>query len=319
MGTTDKSQLETPLGAQSKAYAAQAAAIAAAGVYASALVNNEFNERIANSAPSLNILSAPFNAVGDGMRVDAASMTSGSATLTTAPIFVVGDVGKYIRVEGAGVAGADLITTILSYTSSTQVALATSASTTVAAKSAFFGTNNSAAIQAAIDEALVSLTTRTVYVPPGVYLCNVVLKKNVKIIGASSTVTDQTILNTTAIQSREHASILLPAISTAAVIRANVDSFGCEVRDLNIVGSLSKVGYGVLGGNGWGNTGYSFGNANFEGLHVGGFAVAIGTSNATEVTVKRCSCNDSLTAFELWNIDCARGIGFIAKCCYAIN
>jgi len=47
--------------------------------------------------------------------------------------FVAGDVGRVIRVAGAGAAGADLTTTIEAYTNNTTVTLATAAGTTVAA------------------------------------------------------------------------------------------------------------------------------------------------------------------------------------------
>lgn len=60
------------------------------------------------------------------------AMTASDPTLTSATIsFSAGDVGKYVIVEGAGANGADLITTIASYTSATSVELTASASTTV--------------------------------------------------------------------------------------------------------------------------------------------------------------------------------------------
>ena len=60
------------------------------------------------------------------------SITSGSATLTSASsLFSSTDVGRTVRIVGAGVAGADLDTTIQAYTSATQVTLANTASTTI--------------------------------------------------------------------------------------------------------------------------------------------------------------------------------------------
>jgi hypothetical protein len=60
------------------------------------------------------------------------AITSGTAILTSATgAFVTADTGKAITVAGAGPAGGLLTTTILSYTSATQVTLATNASTTV--------------------------------------------------------------------------------------------------------------------------------------------------------------------------------------------
>jgi hypothetical protein len=61
-----------------------------------------------------------------------AAITSGAAILTSAKgRFRAADVGAAITVSGAGVAGATLTTTILTYTSATQVTLASNASTTV--------------------------------------------------------------------------------------------------------------------------------------------------------------------------------------------
>ncbi len=60
------------------------------------------------------------------------AITATDATLTSASIgFALGDVGKYVIVEGAGANGSDLVTTIASYTSATEVELTAAASTTV--------------------------------------------------------------------------------------------------------------------------------------------------------------------------------------------
>lgn len=83
-------------------------------------------------------------------------MTNGSAllTMTNAAPFQVGrDEGKWIEVQGAGVGGIPLVTTILSVASSTVCTLSVAASTTVVANSAgpviigvAFGTDNTLAI-----------------------------------------------------------------------------------------------------------------------------------------------------------------------------
>lgn len=61
------------------------------------------------------------------------SMTAASAVLTSsgAP-FAAGDVGKIVRVPGAGAAGADLYSRIASYQANNQVTLSDAAGTTVA-------------------------------------------------------------------------------------------------------------------------------------------------------------------------------------------
>lgn len=60
------------------------------------------------------------------------SITTGTAALTlTSGVFAAGDVGKTVRIAGAGAAGADLVTTILTFTDATHVVLANNAGTTV--------------------------------------------------------------------------------------------------------------------------------------------------------------------------------------------
>ena len=71
-----------------------------------------------------------------GPSITNASMTTGLATLgsTSAPWTAV-DEGRAIIVRGAGTAGADLVTTISTVTTSSSIGLSTTAATTVAAAS----------------------------------------------------------------------------------------------------------------------------------------------------------------------------------------
>ncbi len=65
-------------------------------------------------------------------KVSDGAITNGDKTYTSNTAqFTSGDVGKWIIVKGAGTAGADLSTTIASYTSAIEVELTDSASTTV--------------------------------------------------------------------------------------------------------------------------------------------------------------------------------------------
>lgn len=66
------------------------------------------------------------------------SITSGQATLTSAAsLFTTADVGRTVRILGAGAAGAALDTTISAYSSATQVTLANNAGTTITAQPNF--------------------------------------------------------------------------------------------------------------------------------------------------------------------------------------
>ena len=82
------------------------------------------------------------------------TMTSGSATLTAASgPFNPTDVGKSIVVQGAGVASSNLVTTISAWVSKTQVTLAQTAGTSVTTAGIWWFTDDTRAIQAAIDYA----------------------------------------------------------------------------------------------------------------------------------------------------------------------
>ncbi len=67
------------------------------------------------------------------------SITATDKTLTSSTaIFAISDVGKNVRVPGAGAAGADLTTTIASFTSSIEVELTAAAGTTVSGVTSAF-------------------------------------------------------------------------------------------------------------------------------------------------------------------------------------
>jgi hypothetical protein len=111
-------------------------------------------------------------AVSDYHFIANAAMSSGSAILTSASNpFVSGDVGKKIAVAGAGAAGVILYTTILSFQNAGQVTLnAVNASGgAISGKNAEWGTDNTTAIQSAINAA-VAAGGGTVYIPVGTYM-----------------------------------------------------------------------------------------------------------------------------------------------------
>lgn len=98
-----------------------------------------------------------YGAVGDGRMVSDGAMTSGSAALacTTSTPFVSTDVGKKIMVKGAGATGVTThVATISAYTDSGHVTLSASASTTISGALVMFATDDTAAVQAAINAAV---------------------------------------------------------------------------------------------------------------------------------------------------------------------
>lgn len=98
-----------------------------------------------------------YGARGDGIMLADVAMAASSKVLTSpSASFSGADVGKHILVNNAGSAPASdtsgaLITTIASVQSATQVTLTAAASRTVSAMTAMYGTDDTAAIQAAMN------------------------------------------------------------------------------------------------------------------------------------------------------------------------
>jgi hypothetical protein len=121
---------------------------------------------------------ATYGAVGDVRTATDGAMTSSAATLTCAsgPFTAASNpVGKTVIVKGAAANGVtSLVTTILSRVSDTQVTLAANAATTVSGALVIWGTDNTDAIQDAVDAAEAYLaagaTYAQVYTPPKPYM-----------------------------------------------------------------------------------------------------------------------------------------------------
>lgn len=95
-----------------------------------------------------------YGCAADGVKLTDGVISSGTAILTSASgPFTSSHVGKSIKVFGAGAAGVDLFTTILSFQSSTQVTLSVNASTNVNPGIVQFGTDNKSCIQSALSAA----------------------------------------------------------------------------------------------------------------------------------------------------------------------
>jgi hypothetical protein len=115
-----------------------------------------------------------FNAKGDGVRLVDASIYSGSATLTSATAsFTISDVGKVITMSNGVSSGVDLTTTIASVESANSLTLATNATNNVIDSQIVYGTDDTVAIQAAIDAVRYSSPrSGTVFIPEGIYIVN---------------------------------------------------------------------------------------------------------------------------------------------------
>lgn len=128
--------------------------------------------KTASSPWVFDVTSAAYGAKGDGQVVTDGAITSGMNTLTctTSAPFTAADVGKSILVVHAGSATVGtLVTTIATYISATQVTLTANAVTTVASAGlVMWGTDDTAAIQAAVNAAFTygqTHGTATVFFP----------------------------------------------------------------------------------------------------------------------------------------------------------
>lgn len=135
--------------------------------------------RFSAAAPWVfDVTATAYGAVGDGQVVADGAMSSGSTTLTSATAgFTVDDEGKAISVKGAAATGVTtLVTTIATYVSPTQVTLSAANASGGAVSSAIviWGTDDTAAIQAATTAAEAYLTAGStyaqVYFPPRPYI-----------------------------------------------------------------------------------------------------------------------------------------------------
>lgn len=125
-----------------------------------------------------NVTSSSYGAKGNGKAVSDGAITTGTSTLacTTSRPFssTATDGGKAILIMGAGVSGAPLLTTISSVTDSGHAVLATTASTTVTSNGVIFGTDDTAAIKAALAAAFSYAQANAHYAevifPPQLYI-----------------------------------------------------------------------------------------------------------------------------------------------------
>lgn len=151
--------------------AALAPATSGAGTTFDGYVNDQggqvFNvTNPAYGATGDTVYAAGGGAASAGSTTFTQSATSGEDSTTASIAFGPGDVGKVITVQGAGASGATLTTTIAAVSSATQVTLAIAASTTVANAAFTYGSDDTAALLAAIAAAG---PTGTLFLPAGGY------------------------------------------------------------------------------------------------------------------------------------------------------
>lgn len=115
-----------------------------------------------------------YGALGDGIHLFDGNISSGSTTFTSlSATFTSADIGKVITIVGAGGTNVDLTSTITGFTNSHSITINDSALATVSNVSFLYGTDDTSAIQSAID-ATQGTTNKfgTVYFPAGIYIVN---------------------------------------------------------------------------------------------------------------------------------------------------
>src|SRR5262249_28120912 len=128
--------------------------------------------------PARNDVTA-FDARGDARTVSDRAISTWSTALTSETAgFTADDTGKEICIEGAGLGGVSLFTTIAAFISATEITLANAASTEVShANVAWGGT----AAAAAIRRAATTGDASSVFFPPGAYRIGANLVFNVPV------------------------------------------------------------------------------------------------------------------------------------------
>lgn len=116
-----------------------------------------------------NVQDVAYGAKGNTIQVPDAAITSGTANLSSTQGGFTGRSGQTVCVVGAGSAGAALITTISSVTDNNHAVLAANASTTVSGVLAYVGTDDTSAIQGAINAATTA-GGGIVFFPSGGYM-----------------------------------------------------------------------------------------------------------------------------------------------------
>jgi hypothetical protein len=151
-----------------------------------------------------------FGARGNGNAVFDGQMSSSTnpthLTCSTSTPFTAADVGKNIVIAGAGASGANLVTTISTYTSSSVVILATACSVSVTGANVQYGTDDSQAIYNAYS----SISSGALTFPPGNYF-----------IGTAQNLSSPGIPSTVQVQF-EQGAILTPSTPNQVTINGQV-------------------------------------------------------------------------------------------------
>ena len=169
------------------------------------------------------VTSTTYGAKGNGTMLQDGAMSATSKILTSASAnFTANDVGKAILVIGAGTAivtmtggGLPLISTIASVQSTTQVTLADASVNAVSGAGVLYGTDDTAAIQAAINAAVSYASANDGY-------CEVLFPPQYYILAAAPVVGGGTLGNS---------QLTLPVITPGSAKKVTLALLGQDVAD----------------------------------------------------------------------------------------
>lgn len=143
-----------------------------------------------NGKPWIDVTHPDYGAIGDAIAKNDGSATNGDNTFTSASSsFTSADIGKTIIIANCGAAGIYITTTIASINSPTSIELTNAPSTTAINLIFWYGTDNSTAIQTAIN------TAEIVYIPAGRYIIatSLAMVDGVRVFGAGCQNTNATL------------------------------------------------------------------------------------------------------------------------------
>lgn len=202
-----------------------------------------------------------YGAVGNGKMVRDGAITSGTNILdcTTTTPFVSGDVGKYIMIKGAASTPQTThIATITGFINSGRVTISTNAVTTISSALVMFGTDDTVAIQAAIDAAVdyaqAGSGNATVLIPPApgmFYAIAGALKTNrngnsqlnFEVIASTVNKVSISIESYGSGSGVQHWEQLYPTLSGATLVSFGVfASSGAQTSNINAGGNPAVIG-----------------------------------------------------------------------------
>ncbi|MFA6167011.1 MAG: hypothetical protein WC700_10360 [Gemmatimonadaceae bacterium] len=179
-----------------------------------------------------------FGAVADGATVTDGTTVATDATLTSASNpWVAADVGKPIRVRGAGAAGADHVTTIASFTSAGSIEMTDVAVTSVAGTATVdWGTDNSVALQAMLT-ACKAAGGGVCQLSTGVYM----VTANLGLTSATGVTVRGMGMGASTIRDLRADDNVGAFVTEYAGLLSYVDCVSCNVMDLTIRGPVHVV------------------------------------------------------------------------------